>query len=232
MVEVIEKMTSNVLFVGFALLFLGFIMCCYFTYQAQYGTRKFHYASLMINGCAALAYLYMASKSGYLIRADDGRVFFWARYVDWVITTPLLLFDLGGVAGAELGEVFGIIGLDVLMIVAGLIGGIMGPEYRWIFWAFGMFCFVPIIYMLLQTFKDQMQDLNLKRKDTYGKMMSITVITWIAYPVVWALGEGAGMLEQTIEVLLYVILDVIAKTVFSFILLQAHESFREEGGSL
>lgn len=35
MVEVIEKMTSNVLFVGFALLFLGFIMCCYFTYQAQ-----------------------------------------------------------------------------------------------------------------------------------------------------------------------------------------------------
>ena len=37
--------------------------------------------------------------------------------------------------------------------------------------------------MLLQTFKDQMQDLNLKRKDTYGKMMSITVITWIAYPV-------------------------------------------------
>ena len=59
-------------FVGFALLFLGFIMCCYFTYQAQYGTRKFHYASLMINGCAALAYLYMASKSGYLIRADDG----------------------------------------------------------------------------------------------------------------------------------------------------------------
>lgn len=115
------------------------------------------------------------------------RVFFWARYVDWVITTPLLLFDLGGVAGAELGEVFGIIGLDVLMIVAGLIGGVMGPEYRWIFWAFGMFCFVPIIYMLLQTFKDQMQDLNLKRKDTYGKMMSITVITWIAYPVVWAL---------------------------------------------
>merc|ERR1712224_216189 len=120
----------------------------------------------------------------------------------------------------KLGEVFGIIGLDVLMIVAGLIGGVMGPEYRWIFWAFGMFCFVPIIYMLLQTFKDQMQDLNLKRKDTYGKMMSITVITWIAYPVVWALGEGAGMLEQTIEVLLYVILDVIAKTVFSFILLE------------
>ena len=38
--------------------------------------------------------------------------------------------------------------------------------------------------------------------------------------VVWALGEGAGMLEQTIEVLLYVILDVIAKTVFSFILLE------------
>merc|ERR1711904_304007 len=153
--------------------------------------------------------------------------------VDWVITTPLLLFDLGGVAGAELGEVFGIIGLDVLMIMGGLIGGVMGPEYRWIFWAFGMFCFVPIIYMLLQTFKDQMQDLNLKRKDTYGKMMSITVITWIAYPVVWALGEGAGMLEQTIEVLLYVILDVIAKAVFSFVLLQAHPTLEEpEAGAL
>merc|ERR1712124_6281 len=107
----------------------------------------------------------------------------------------------------------------------------MPPEYRWIFWTFGMFTFVPILYMLLQTFKDKTKK-GTNRADAYGKVMSITVITWIAYPVVWALGEGAGMLEQTVEVLLYVILDVIAKTVFSFILLQAHESFREEGGSL
>jgi bacteriorhodopsin len=107
------------------------------------------------------------------------RLFFYARYIDWLLTTPLLLYDLAAVAGVESGETFGIIGLDILMIVAGLIGSTQTPEYRWIFWAFGMLTFVPIIYMLWNTFKTQAAK-DSETDEVYGKLMYLTVITWLA----------------------------------------------------
>ena len=88
-----------------------------------------------------------ACHRGYClaVRYVCSRLFFYARYIDWLLTTPLLLYDLASVAGVESGETFGIIGLDVLMIVAGLIGSTQTPEYRWIFWAFGMLTCAPCI---------------------------------------------------------------------------------------
>ena len=41
-------------------------------------------------------------------------------------------------AGVDGSGVFGVFGLDVLMIVAGLIGSTQPTGTRWIFWAFGM----------------------------------------------------------------------------------------------
>ena len=145
---------------GFALLFIAFLMCSYFTYNESYGRRMPHYVSLLICGLASLAYLSMATGNGSMVRAD-GRVFYWARYIDWLVTTPLLLyepshpvsvhaplglrpfvpffllirgmlmlcgefnqqldsFDIAMVAGIDNGEIIGLVGLDVLMIVAGI----------------------------------------------------------------------------------------------------------------
>jgi hypothetical protein len=55
--DVILPSTTNILYVGFALLFLAFIMCGYFAYNEEFGGRKFHYVSLTICGIASLAYL-------------------------------------------------------------------------------------------------------------------------------------------------------------------------------
>jgi bacteriorhodopsin len=40
------------------------------------------------------------------------RQFFYARYVDWSITTPLLLLDLGLIAGADGALIAAVIGCD------------------------------------------------------------------------------------------------------------------------
>jgi len=204
------------LWMGFALLFIAFLMCSYFTYNESYGRRMPHYVSLLICGLASLAYLSMATGNGSMVRAD-GRVFYWARYIDWLVTTPLLLFDIAMVAGIDNGEIIGLVGLDVLMIVAGLIGGTQPQEYRWVFWSFGMVTFLPIVYLLSHTISAKADAAG--SGALYGKLMTLTVVAWVAYPVVWAIGEGAGVIDETIEVLLYLILDVIAKAVFAFVLL-------------
>merc|ERR1711924_563284 len=69
---------------------------------------------------ASLAYLTMATSHGYYTRCD-GRQFYFARYIDWVLTTPLMLHSLVHFAGASDDTFIYMFFMDVLMIVAGLI---------------------------------------------------------------------------------------------------------------
>jgi bacteriorhodopsin len=48
------------------------------------------------------------------------RQVYWARYVDWLLTTPLLLIDLGLLAGLNGASIFSAVVADVVMILGGL----------------------------------------------------------------------------------------------------------------
>ena len=50
---------------------------------------------------------------------------YWARYVDWLITTPLLLVDVLLIAKLPLASCFFAIFLDVGMVLTGLFGGVL-----------------------------------------------------------------------------------------------------------
>ena len=73
--------------------------------------RKFYYLATYICGFAAMAYFAMLSGQGWTAIAGC-RQFFYARYADWLITTPLLILLLGLVAGAGVDVVAGAIGSD------------------------------------------------------------------------------------------------------------------------
>ena len=56
--------------------------------------------------------------------------FYWARYVDWFFTTPLLLLDLALLAGATKEAIVWLLGLDVMMIATGFFAGITASDVR------------------------------------------------------------------------------------------------------
>ena len=51
---------------------------------------------------------------------DVYRQVYWARYVDWSLTTPLLLLDLALLAGLSGGHILIAIFADLVMILTGL----------------------------------------------------------------------------------------------------------------
>ena len=77
---------------------------------------------------ASLAYLAMATGNGIYVRTFDNREFFYARYIDWFFTTPLQLTDLLGFAGAGPNTTNFLLGVDILMIVSGLIGAFFSGD--------------------------------------------------------------------------------------------------------
>merc|ERR1712093_131411 len=86
---------------------------------------------------ASLAYFTMSLGHGYISKCD-GRSFYYARYVDWMLTTPLMLWDLCVLAKADSRTRLFIIVMDVLMIGSGLIGGLIEGKERWAFFGFSM----------------------------------------------------------------------------------------------
>jgi bacteriorhodopsin len=118
---------------------------------------------LFIVAVAGSAYLVMATGNGMVplrfyngtwtwnnpIFATKGSVFynaeyanspiypvFYARYVDWIITTPLILYDLATLAGADRSQIIFVMGLDIMMIGLGFTGAFIIAAAKWAFWLF------------------------------------------------------------------------------------------------
>ena len=76
-----------------------------------------------------------AIDSGYsLVQVKPGspsRTVFWARYLDWSITTPLLLLDVTSLVNAPFFIVTRMVYADIAMIATGVIAALTGVAYKW-----------------------------------------------------------------------------------------------------
>lgn len=103
--------------------------------------RIFFYITAALNFTAFIAYFAMGSNLGWtpidveFQRSDPevrgtNRAIFYARYIDWVITTPLLLMDLLLTVAMPWPTIIWVIFLDEVMIVTGLIGALVSTRYK------------------------------------------------------------------------------------------------------
>ena len=79
---------------------LGTILFLYWATSGQPGNYHHYVTSAIITLWAAMMYIVMATGSGAAIITEPGpggeaRIFYFARYIDWTITTPLLLLGFG-----------------------------------------------------------------------------------------------------------------------------------------
>lgn len=225
-VETIDHEGRVCLWVAFGGLLIPCLYMGFATFQLPDGKRYFHTLSFLINAIASTAYLVMATGYGNVYVAGTGpdfvyRQFFFARYIDWSLTTPLMLLDLAGLAGASFDTTMWLLSTDFLMIVAGLIGGLIGSQdiACWGFWCFGMLAFMPIVYFLAF----RMQPEHPATAALYSKVSNLTIFFWTAYPVVWILAEGTGTISSNTECILYTILDIICKSVFGLLIVSARD---------
>lgn len=213
---------SYALWVSFIFLAASTVYFMFAMFAVKDGQRKFHIYTMAITGIASVAYLTMASGGGYIGGEDGKRQFFYARYLDWTATTPLLLLDVAALGGASSDTLLFLLLTDALMIVAGLVGALFETQVKWTFWMIGNFFFAPIVYYLVSGLSATSAKMG-----TSGAVMPIAILTavsWTAYPIVWALCEGTGILTCDTEAMLYCGLDITAKAVFGFMVISARDA--------
>lgn len=147
------------------------------------------------------------------------------RYVDWLLTVPLLLVELILVMSLTRSETISratSLGLAALLMVAlgypGEVSDSLGAR-----WAFGQLSMVPFLWIVYQLYKglgDAIESQPEKVRGLVRTARNVTVGSWCFYPVVYfagAIGLGGATATVVVEVG-YTIADIIAKAGFGVLI--------------
>lgn len=145
------------------------------------------------------------------------------RYVDWLLTVPLLLIELILVMGLTRSETVRksvtLGGAAALMIILGYPGEVSGgiDSTRMIF---GILSMIPFLYIVVTLFSGLTASIAKQPEDVRGLISSarwVLIVSWFFYPVVYfapfAMTLDGGAATTLIEVG-YTVADIVAKAVF------------------
>jgi bacteriorhodopsin len=111
--------------------------------------RMIYYITAPIPLVACIAYWTMGSNLGFTpiavefgrgeaILRGNYREIFYVRYIDWFVTTPLLLLSLLLTAGVPWPTLLWVVFVDWVMVVTGLVGALVRSAYKWGYFFVGM----------------------------------------------------------------------------------------------
>jgi bacteriorhodopsin len=83
--------------------------------------------------------------------------------------------------------------------------------------------YVWILYTLLVTGRRSAGARGASVSKFFTAIAGYTLILWTAYPVVWAIADGTRRVSVNTEIIVYGVLDVLAKGVFGAWLLFTHK---------
>jgi bacteriorhodopsin len=163
--------------------------------------------SAVILFIAALNYYYM--KDWYAASITQGLDSFPTsfRYIDWALTTPLMLIKfplLLGLSGKGRAFMNKLIALDLVMIISGYFGEILigQPVLHYSFFGVGMLSWLIILYLLFSATKNLPERFPPTVRKCVHVMAGFVLIGWMIYPLGYILPSLFG-LPQYVQELVY-----------------------------
>ncbi len=211
-----------------------------FLYWASTGqSHNYHHymAGAAITLWAAMMYIVMATGGGIALITEptgETRIFYFARYIDWAITTPLLLLTLAWVALGSIGRnpqvVLSLIVADVAMILTGLVSGATAGAFKWFWFVVSCIFFAAVLYLIWGPLQSAARSGITAESSLFFPLAIILTVLWLIYPVVFFFGtEGIGVFSIGVEVFLFAVLDILAKVGFGIVLLGGVRRITEQG---
>lgn len=177
----------------------------------------------VIPGFAALSYVLMAANIGVVtVGGNDVYIF---RYVDWIVTTPLLVGYVGYVAGAPKKWILGVAVADALMISIGFGATLATGIATWIGFAVsGGFHVVllAILYLVFPRFARQ----HPERYRLFKILQNHVGLLWLAYPALWlASPAGLSYVSAVGTAMVIAYIDLVAKTPYVYFVWSERAAF-------
>ncbi|WP_299234078.1 bacteriorhodopsin [Natronomonas sp.] len=234
-----EPLLASSLYVNIALAGLSILLFVYMTSNLEDNRAKLIAVSVLLVPTVSVS-SYTGLASGLTIdviqmpathaaenatvniggQSVDGVISLWGRYLTWALSTPAILLALGLLADADGTSIFTAITFDIAMCVTGLGAALTTSSHllRWFWYFISCACFAVVVYILLTQWPADAAAAG--TADIFNKLKILTVVLWLGYPIIWALGvEGIAVLPVGITSWAYSALDILAKYFFAFLVL-------------
>lgn len=186
------------------------------------GVPKYEYLiATFIPIWSGLAYMAMALGQGKIEVA--GQITHYARYIDWIVTTPLLLLSLSLTAMYFVAKdwilIASLMGTQAIVVVTGLIADLSTTdEARFLWYTCGVVAFLVVLWGIWQPLRAKTRGQGVELSGLYNKLLIYFTVLWISYPIAWLIGpSGLGWVNQTVETLLFCVLPFFSKVGFSYL---------------
>ncbi|KAL9095903.1 MAG: hypothetical protein Q9165_001900 [Trypethelium subeluteriae] len=242
--QLVHDEGKRTLWVVFVIMLVASLAFTAMSWSLPASKRLYHVITTLITTVAAISYFGMATGHGVSLHdvkiteqhehVPDTykhiyRQVYWARYVDWSLTTPLLLLDLSLLAGLNGASIFIAIFADLVMILTGLFAAFGGEEtpQKWGWYAIACIAYLVVVWQLAINGRAAVLNKGTKVARFFGSIAGFTLLLWTAYPIVWGVADGSRIASVDDEIIAYAVLDVLAKPVFGAWLLFTHQSMPE-----
>jgi len=149
---------------------------------------------LFVKADIHLVFIPLIASLAYFFMIKDPRNEEKYRYIDWALTTPLMLYGILNVNRTPLTTTLSLILLDLLMI-GSFVLGMIGPADLW--FVPGILFLLPILYYIFHLDKNK-------------PAIYFFTFLWALYPIIWIMDKD-NTLTQTDSSNIYSVLDTIAK---------------------
>ncbi|CEJ55022.1 opsin [Penicillium brasilianum] len=208
--------------------------------RAPLSKRVFHTLTSLITTISFITYLALATGQGITYKhahitnhhkhvpntADDYyRQVLWLRYVNWAISTPLLLINFALISGLPGGNLFAAIAANFVMLATGLLGTFAGhTKQRWVWLTIS--CLSYLVMLHHGGFHAQRAARN---KDTrisrfFGAFSGSGFVAFALFPIALAAGSLALKISVDVETVLFAIQDIFTQGILGYWLLLSHDN--------
>ncbi len=220
-----ENVTSIVYGLGAASFLLGILIVYQLTQteegRADRGAFPILYTIPVVAG---LSYVGMALG---VLDVQVGTVEIPAlRYVDWLITTPVLVGYAAYTANAPRKVIYGVAAIDAAMILIGYFAVVTTGTLRVIGFVFSSICYVGLLWALYRLLPGYAHGQSIPRQRLFEILKNHVGLLWLAYPLIWAVGPlGIDAISIGSVALLIVFMDVIAKVPYTYFVYAHRDAF-------
>ncbi|WP_169720904.1 bacteriorhodopsin [Alteribacter aurantiacus] len=198
----------------------GAVYFAYLAFHRKGVPRAEYLVAFIIPTWSGVAYASIALGQGLVEWGD--RVIYFARYLDWVVTTPLLLLALAMTAMYTISKdrviIGGLIVADVFMVLTGLIAEFSPSPIKYVWYILGVVAFLIILWIIWWPLRAKAKSQNHYVYRVFLIVAGYLSILWVGYPTVWLLGpSGLGVISQITDQALFVSLPIFSKVGFSIL---------------
>jgi len=149
-----------------------------------------------VNGIGFITYLMLLAGYGRIL--TNGEEFIYIQYIEWIISTPIIVMNTARVLAASSSMIVSVIIYDLLMIIAGFCASVSSTVFwRYLFFTISSLYWVAIFRILFFQHNFISKKL-IEYPDVvllFDRLIKITIFSWSIYPILFLLGPNGSIVS-------------------------------------